>query len=113
MGLEARLLKPTRFMSNSIPMLKRLFRVCRGGHSHQPRLGGRASAAAFYPLPRLKAILQGVSNTEHIRDAVPGMTKDEYDVSLVMTVNDARPAVDNAGSLAPGEMPVEGGEQSG
>ena len=108
-GTGARIMKPTRFMSNSVHMLKRLHRTCQGGHSHQPLLGGRAASAAFYPLPLLKAILQGITDTEHANDSLVTMSKDEYEVSLVLSVNDARFSADDAGSLAPGEMPVEGG----
>ena len=73
-------------MSNSVPMLKRLFKTCQGGHTHQPLLGGRAAEAAFYPLGLLKAILQGMSDTEHTRESIPDMTKDEYGVTLCMTM---------------------------
>ena len=111
-GANARLLKPIRFMSNSVPMLRRLHRTCKGQHAHQPLLGGRAAAASFYPLPLLKAILEGMNDTEHTCESVSSLTKDEYEVSLTvsMTAADDADACSNVPfSLAPGEMPVEGG----
>ena len=86
-GDMAPIIKPTRFMSKSVPMLKRLHRVCNGGHVHQPMLGGRAASSACYPLPLLQAILQGMSDTEHEKDAVSDMTKAEYEDSLLMSAN--------------------------
>ena len=74
-GEGARLLKPTRFMSNSPQMLQRLFRTCKRDHVHQPLLGGRAASASFYPFDLIKAILHGVSDTEHISSSIPEMAK--------------------------------------
>ena len=42
--------KPTMFASSSTFMLDRLSAKCKNEHVHQPLLGGRAAAAAFYPL---------------------------------------------------------------
>ena len=79
-GPHARVLKPTRFMSNSVQMLRRLHKTCSRNHAHQPLLSGRAGQAALYPLPLLKAILLGMSDTEHENKILPDFTKDEYDV---------------------------------
>ena len=68
-------------------MLKRRRRSCQGRSVHQLLLGGRASAAAFHPLLLLNAILEGIEDTEHAGHAASGMTKDKYDVSLVLSRN--------------------------
>ena len=60
-------MKPTRFMSNSPQMIQCLSRTCDKSHTHQPLSGGRCAAAAFYPLPLVRAILEGMrATTEHI-----------------------------------------------
>ena len=51
--------KATRWMSSAPELLKRLGLRCRGGHRHQPLVGGRAVAAAIYPPQLCKAILRG------------------------------------------------------
>ena len=55
--------KHTKFMSTSEYMLKRLSKLCKGEHDHQPLIGGRASQAAFYPLPLVMEILRGIRDT--------------------------------------------------
>ena len=57
-GKQAPVLKPTRFMSNSMPMLRRLHGLCPRDHAHRPLLEGRAASAAFCPCWESK-----VSNT--------------------------------------------------
>ena len=49
-GHAAPVLKPTRFMSNAVPILRRLHHLCTGYRSHQPLFGGRAEGMAFYSL---------------------------------------------------------------
>ena len=56
-------MKPTRFMTNSVPMKLRLSLTCDGLHKHQQLVGGRCRDAAFYPLPLVKAILNGMKDT--------------------------------------------------
>ena len=56
-------MKPTRFMTNSSHMQARLSKRCDGSHSHQPQVGGRCRDAAFYPMPLVKAILNGIGDT--------------------------------------------------
>ena len=55
-------MKPTRFMTNSLFMQAQLGKRCDHSHSHQQLVGGRARDAAFYPLPLVEAILQGIAN---------------------------------------------------
>ena len=56
-------LKPTRFMTSSPQMAKCLQKRCDRSHVHQQLVGGRAAAAAFYPLPLIRAILKGMRDT--------------------------------------------------
>ena len=53
--------KPTRWATTSEQMVKRLSKRCTRTHDHQPLLGGRAAAAAFYPLPLITKNPQGHS----------------------------------------------------
>ena len=77
------IMKPTRFMSNSLPMLRRLSKVCKKDHVHQQLEGkSKTEAAALYPLPLLKAILQGIADTAHTDSALSDMSKEEYVASL-------------------------------
>ena len=86
-GRAAPRLKPTRFMSNSVPMPKQLSKICKGDHDHQPLLGGRAASAAFYPLPLIRAILQGINDTTQADNIPEQMAEAEYDVSLLMSLS--------------------------
>lgn len=61
--------KPTKFMSSSPAMLKRLQRVSDGKHQHQQLVGGRAAAAAFYPKTLIKEILRGMRDTADQEEA--------------------------------------------
>ena len=54
-------LKPTRFMSNSTVMLRQLGKRCDKSHEHQHIVGNRAKAAAFYPVPLVRAIIKGIT----------------------------------------------------
>ena len=107
-GGVAPILKPTRFMSNSLAMLKRLSKVCKGDHQHQALLGGRAAAAAFYPLPLLRAILQGVADTTKADQAVASMLLDEYDTQLLMSISPVTSAdTSDPSKHEPGTIPCE------
>ena len=48
--------KPTRWATTSEQMARRLSTRCSGNHTHQHLLGGRAAAAALYPLPLITEI---------------------------------------------------------
>ena len=52
--------KPTRWMSSSAMMLKRLSRRCSGNHVHQHLVGGRAKAAEDYSVQLVTDILRGM-----------------------------------------------------
>ena len=55
--------KHTKFMTTSPQMIKRLSLLCSGNHEHQPLIGGRAAAAAFYPLPLIVEMIRGIRDT--------------------------------------------------
>ena len=64
----------------------------------------------LYPLPLLNAILQGMSETEHVSQCVPNTAKDEYDVALVMSPSGANDgAVSSTFELEPGSLPKQDG----
>ena len=50
-------------MSNSPQMHQQLSKRCDHSHEHQPLVGGRCADAAFYPLPLVRAILNGIEDT--------------------------------------------------
>ena len=50
-------------MSNSPQMLRQLSRRCDHSHKHQHLVGGRCADAAFYPLPLIRAMLNGIEDT--------------------------------------------------
>ena len=60
---KALAMKPTKFMTSSQEMVLALDRRCDRSHEHQHLVGGRAAAAAFYPLPLVRAILKGIRDT--------------------------------------------------
>ena len=60
--------KPTRFLTSSHAMVNQLSKKCKGDHAHQHLVGGRCAAAAFYPLPLVRAILRGMTDTAIIEN---------------------------------------------
>ena len=57
-------LKPTKFMTNAMPMAELLQKRCKKDHEHQPLVSGRCAAAAFYPLPLIRTFLKGIRRTK-------------------------------------------------
>ena len=55
--------KPTRWMSSSAQMLRRLSKRCSGKHSHQHLVGGRAKSAEDYPTELVTEFLRGIRDT--------------------------------------------------
>ena len=84
-GDTAPILKPTRFMSNSVVMLQQLARECPRQHKHQPLLGGRAEQVADYPLRLLKALLHGIQLTRDQTQHANSLPWDDWDVGLIMS----------------------------
>ena len=54
--------KPTKWLTNSGCVAARLSARCDGSHSHQPLVGGRASAAQVYPPELCRAIAAGLAD---------------------------------------------------
>lgn len=69
--------KTTRFMTSSNHMVAQLSRKCPGDHDHQHLIGGRCAAAAFYPLPLVRAILRGIRNTA-VAEGKQAQEEEEY-----------------------------------
>ena len=72
-------LKPTRFMTSSLQMASLLNKRCPRNHTHQQLVGGRAAAAAYYPLGLIRTILQGIRNTALAEGAGMNTRADETD----------------------------------
>ena len=75
-------MKPTKFMTSSIHMARQLQKRCDHSHVHQQLVGGRCKDAAYYPLPLIRAMLQGM------RDTTVAESKDRYEQEeLIQTLN--------------------------
>ena len=104
-------------------MLGKRSRTCSRDHKHQTLEGGRPAEAAFYPLPLLRAILEGMSATAEAEQGVHNIRSEDYNVSLTMSICsvsenasevDSKPVKDDAPtseptSHVPGTLPVQGG----
>ena len=77
--------KPTRWMSSSPEMIKRLSRRCSKTHVHQHLVGGRAKAAEEYPLDLICEILRGMRDTADSNIEVA----DDYNQELVFATRSA------------------------
>ena len=80
------ILKPARFMSNSLYMLKELGKQCSRQHPHHELLGGRAAAAAFYPHRLLTAMLRGTARTTEAMHTVQALFQGEYGTQLLTSL---------------------------
>ena len=78
-------MKPTRFMTNSPQMIQCLSRTCDKSHTHQPLSGGRCAEAAFYPLPLVRAILEGMRATTEHYDRVRDQSSDQRSIVSAVT----------------------------
>ena len=68
-------------------MLRRLSKICKGGHTHQLVEGkSRTEASAMYPLPRLKSILQGMADTANAVSSLRETVEDEYNATLTLSL---------------------------
>ena len=72
--------KPTRWMTNSRDMIDVLSVKCDKSHDHQPLIGGRAAAAAFYPPRLLRAIILGMARTRDRVRGVRALNQDDADL---------------------------------
>ena len=76
--------KPTRWMSSSPHMIKRLSKRCGGDHAHQHLVSGRAKAAEDYSLELISEILRGIRDTaDHEEDWDDSLGKDVENATKV------------------------------
>ena len=61
-------------------MAARLSTRCSKDHQHQQLVGGRAAAAAFYPLKLIKAMLLGMRDTANAESKLLDRTRESRDV---------------------------------
>ena len=71
--------KPTRWMSSSPHMLKRLSRRCQGDHAHQNLVGGRDKSADNYPSELSTQMLWGMRDTADFEEKWGNETKVDLD----------------------------------
>ena len=57
-------MKPTKFPSSAVEVLRELGQRCKRNHEHVPLLSGRAAAAAVYPPGLCRAILKGIDRQQ-------------------------------------------------
>ena len=62
-GASVPIMKPTRWLSSSIQMLRRLSSKCKNEHKHGSLLNGKAAGAAIYPQKLCVEILKGIRDT--------------------------------------------------
>ena len=62
-GTSRPIMKPTRWLSSSVPMLRRLSAKCQNKHKHGSLLNGKAAGAAIYPQKLCVEILKGIRDT--------------------------------------------------
>ena len=75
--------KPTRWMSTSPQMIKRLSRRCSKTHEHQHLVGGRAKAAEDYSLELVTDILRGIRDTADHEEEWGDATEKELESAMV------------------------------
>ena len=110
-GESAPAKKATRFMTNSIHMNRQLNIVCDNLHTHQHLEGGRCAAAAFYPLPLVKAIIQGMNDTTDSSRSIAQRSDDQRWTIAAVTDSAGRIPIDSEVAEVPtsGIKKVTGG----
>ena len=94
-------LKPTRFMTSSPQMASMLQKRCPRIHEHQQLVGGRAEAAAFYPLGLVRAILQGIRLTAIAKGAAIDHRADEREAIHAVMNSNSKNTPWASGTIAP------------
>ena len=99
-GGQAPAKKATRFMTNSVHMSRQLCKVCDGSHIHQHLIGGRCAAAAFYPMPLVRAILSGMRDqSEHDRRSAQDHRENHERIAAVSDSAGRIPTEDNSTTI--------------
>ncbi len=75
-GASVPIMKPTRWLSSSIQMLRRLGSTCQNEHKHGSLLNGKAARAAIYPQKLCVEILKGIRDTTIEEDLEKEMKDD-------------------------------------
>ena len=88
--------KPTRIMSSSPEILKKIHKPCCGGHRHVHLISGKAKAAQVYPRRFCTAMCAGIAAQKKL---------DEFGLVAVpiMSVDDMRRAAKTTGDQNPSE----------
>ena len=78
---EGLVCKPTRIMSSSEEVLKRIRKPCTGGHRHVHLISGKAKAAQVYPRAFCRTICEGIAAQKKLEylgmEARPLMSMEE------------------------------------
>ena len=74
-GASVPIMKPTRWLSSSKQMLRRLSSKCKNEHKHGGLLNGKAAEAAIYPQKLCVEILKGIRDTGIEEDLEKEMDK--------------------------------------
>ena len=75
--------KPTRWMSSSVQMIRRLSRRCSKTHVHQQLVGGRAKACEDYSIELVTDILRGMRDTADHEEDWGDSNPVDLDVAMV------------------------------
>ena len=86
-GGEAPARKATTFMTTSRQMATLLEKRCDGSHEHQPLVGGRCKDAAYYPIPLIQTILEGIRATKDSENFIRDEKNEKR--ALVHAISDA------------------------
>ena len=82
-GIPTPAKKPTRWMSSSVHMLRRLSKRCKGDHEHQHLVGGRAKAAENYSTELITEILRGIRDTADFEESWGDANEKDLDQAMV------------------------------
>jgi hypothetical protein len=90
LGVKKLVMKPTRWLSSSEAMLRRLSSNCQRDHEHGSLLNGKAAQAAVYPDRLCVEILKGMRDTIIENDMNQAMKDDEQSQGLINSLVVAR-----------------------
>jgi hypothetical protein len=82
-GTSRPIMKPTRWLSSSVPMLRRLSAKCQNEHTHGSLLNGKAAGAAIYLQMLCVEILKGIRDTTIEEDMKKEMEDENQDQHMI------------------------------